>query len=278
MTRQTDAGVALDLDAYLRRIDYRGGLAPTRSTLEALHLAHATHIPFENLDILQGLPIRLDLASLQAKLVGARRGGYCFEQNQLFAAMLENLGFVVTRLAARVRYRTTDVLPRTHMMLLVDIGGQRCVADVGFGATGFLAPVPFGEGEESRQFAWRYRAVDDAGVWVMQASNEADWEDLYAFTLEPQLPVDYEIANYYTSTHPASRFVRTLTAQRLTPEARYTLRGREYIEERGATVTRRTLSDDDEVRALLAGTFGLSVPQGTRLAPDTGATRLANVE
>jgi len=277
VTRKTDAGAALDLDAYLRRIDYRGGLAPTRGTLEALHLAHATHIPFENLDILRGLPIRLDLASLQAKLVGARRGGYCFEQNQLFAAVLENLGFVVTRLAARVRYRTTDVLPRTHMLLLVDIDGQRCVADVGFGASGFLAPVPFGEGEESRQSAWRYRAVDDAGVWVMQSSNDADWEDLYAFTLEPQLPVDYEIANYYTSTHPASRFVRTLTAQRLTPEARYTLRGREYIEERGATVTRRTLSDDDEVRALLAGTFGLSVPQEMRLAPDSGATHLVNV-
>jgi len=93
----------IDLAAYLRRVEYEGPLEPTAEVLRALHLAHATHIPFENLDILLGEPIRLDLASLQAKLVGANRGGYCFEQNALFAAVLEEVGFAVTRLAARVR-------------------------------------------------------------------------------------------------------------------------------------------------------------------------------
>ena len=121
---------ALDLPAYLERIGYAGDLNPSRSVLEALHLAHATHIPFENLDILLGRPIRLDLASLQAKLVKDRRGGYCFEQNLLFSAVLRQLGFSVTSLAARVRYRTTTLLPRTHMLLLVDLAGERWLADV----------------------------------------------------------------------------------------------------------------------------------------------------
>jgi len=272
VTRPDDAGVVLDLDAYLRQIDYRGDLAPTRAALDALHVAHATHIPFENLDVVQGRPIRLDLASLQAKLVGAARGGYCFEQNLLFAAVLERLGFAVTRLAARVRLGTADLLPRTHMMLLVAADGERWVADVGFGAAGFLAPVPFGSGAEARRSAWRHRVAEEAGGWVMQACTDAEWRDLYAFTLEPQLPVDYEIANYYTSTHPASRFVRTLTVQRLTPDVRHTLRDREYIEEHGATIARRTVADDDEVLALLATTFGLSLPSGTPLGRIACAT------
>src|SRR5690606_38423902 len=114
----------------------------------------ATHIPFENLDVLAGRPIRLDLASLQAKLIGARRGGYCFEQNLLFAAVLAACGFAVTPLAARVRYRTNRVLPRTHMLLRVEVGARRFIADVGFGAEGLLLPVPLEEGRAMRHFAW----------------------------------------------------------------------------------------------------------------------------
>src|SRR5262245_53404654 len=133
----------LDLDADRHRIGYTGPLTPTRETLAGLHLAHATHIPFENLDILLGRPIRLDLEALQAKLVRGRRGGYCFEQNTLFAAALERVGFPVTRLAARVRLGATGVRPRTHMLLKVDLEGASFLADVGFGGEGLLQPLPF---------------------------------------------------------------------------------------------------------------------------------------
>lgn len=258
---------ALDLGAYLRRIGYENGLSPTRATLDALHLAHATHIPFENLDIHLRRPIRLDLASLQAKLVGAGRGGYCFEQNLLFAAVLEAIGFSVTRLAARVRLGGTAVRPRTHMTLRVDVEGQRLVADVGFGADGLLLPVPLDAALPSRQFAWSYRVVEDGGLRRLQSCSRGAWSDLYAFTLEPQELADYEMASWYTSTHPQSRFVQTATAQRLAPDLRRTLRGHEYAEDRGAGPTIRTIAGDDEVLAVLAEEFGLRFPAGTRFRP-----------
>jgi N-hydroxyarylamine O-acetyltransferase len=255
---------SLDLGAYLDRIAYAGDRTPSKATLDALHLAHATHIPFENLDILLGRPIRLDLDSLQAKLVLARRGGYCFEQNRLFAAALEALGFAVTPLAARVRFGTSAVLPRTHMMLQVDVDGVRMLADVGFGIYGLLLPVALDEAGESHQFAWTYRVAGEAGRHVLQVRAGAAWTDLYAFTLEPQHPVDYEMANHFTSTHPSSRFVQALIAQRTATDVRRMLRDREYSEHRGETVAHRTLADDDEVLEVLADAFGLRFPRGTR--------------
>jgi len=254
----------LDLEAYLGRIGYSGRLQPVPAVLEAIHLAHATHIPFENLDILLKRPIRLDLASLQAKLVTGGRGGYCFEQNLLFSAVLQRLGFSVTQLAARVLYRSRRKLPRTHILLRVDVDGATWLADVGFGLEGLLLPVPFGSGREARQFAWTYRAVEADGEWILQSLRNDSWMNLYSFTLEPCLAVDFEPANHYTATHPDSRFVRTLTVQLPTPEVRYLLRNRELVLDRGGTVTRRVLADDDELLAVLAEVFGLRFPAGTR--------------
>lgn len=256
----------LDLPAYLERIGYSGSLEPTQPVLEALHLAHATHIPFENLDILLGRPIRLDLESLQAKLVRARRGGYCFEQNLLFAAVLERLGFTLTRLAARVRYRTSHLLPRTHMLMQVRLDDATWLADVGFGAEGLLLPVRFDPLRPTRQFAWTYRVVEqtEARQWALQSLRNGAWMDLYLFTLEPQHPIDFELPNYYVSTHPDSRFVLTLTAQRVAPEGRHILRNRELSVDRGGEIASRTLADDDELLTVLADTFGLHFPRGTR--------------
>ena len=202
---------AFDLDAYLDRIGRPAVGGADLATLSALHLAHVTSIPFENLDVLWRRGIALDAASLQSKLVRGGRGGYCFEQNALFALALEALGFDVVPLAARVRYRATRLLPRTHQLLLVTIGGERHIADVGFGGNTLLAPLPLVAGETFAQHAWRYRLVREGDLHVLQIEATEGFVDLYAFTLERAARPDLEMANWYVSTHPASRFVTTLT-------------------------------------------------------------------
>src|SRR5581483_7615393 len=119
----------------------------------------------------------------------------------------------------------------------------------GFGSDGLLFPVPFGAGEESRQFAWTYRVVPDGDLWVMQSLRGETWTDLYAFTLEPQFPIDFEMANHFTATYPESRFLKTLTVQVLSPEVRYALRNRELMIDRGGDVTTQTLADASEIAA-----------------------------
>src|ERR1700693_5745426 len=134
-----------DLDAYLARIGYSGPRRADVATLRAIHGLQPTAIPFENLDPLLGRPVALDLASLQAKLVGGRRGGYCYELNTLLAAALEALGFLVVRLGARVRWRAPPERPdgaRTHMLLRVDLAEGPYLADVGFCGRAFPPPPP----------------------------------------------------------------------------------------------------------------------------------------
>jgi N-hydroxyarylamine O-acetyltransferase len=255
----------LDLDAYLRRIGYEGPRVPTRAVLEEVHEAHATHIPFENLDVLLGRPVRLDLAALQAKLVRGRRGGYCFEHNTLFAAALEVLGFHVTRLAARVRLGAARVSPRTHMLLEVDVAGQLWLADVGFGGTGPLRPLPMAAGRVAEHGRWAHRLSEDAGTWLLQLRRPDGWFDLYAFTREPQYPVDFEVANHYTATYPDSFFRHQVLAQRLTPEERFTLYGHDLTVERDGEVSTRTISDADDLRQTLSAVFDLHLPDDTPL-------------
>lgn len=255
---------AFDLDAYLARIGYRGERRPSLATLDALHLAHATTIPFENLDILLGRPIRLDIESLQAKLVRDRRGGYCFEQNQLFATALTALGFQVTQLAARVMLNAERVLPRTHMLLLVEVEGQRLLADVGFGAEGLLLPVPFVVGTPAARLDRVYEVIEHEGHFVLMLTDRAPPLALYRFSLEPQLLVDYEVANYFVATNPGSIFTQLLLAQRIAPGLRHTLRNRELIIDEAGTITTHAVADDDALLNVLADEFNLSFPAGTR--------------
>lgn len=254
----------LDLEAYLARIGCAPPLAPDLEALRRLHQAHVGAIPFENLDVLLGRPIPLDLASLEAKLVAARRGGYCFEQNTLFAGVLEALGFVLTRLAARVRQGATAVRPRTHMLLRVDLPEGPFLADVGFGGDGPLHPLPLVSGRESWLGGTGHRLRREAEAWVLEGTVEGIWTDLYVFTLEPQHPADYEMANYYTSTHPQSAFRLKLTAQRSWPEARIALRNRELVRRTANGTERITIRDPEHLLEVLDREFGLRFPPGTR--------------
>lgn len=267
-----DAAAAdrFDLAAYLARLGLAAAEPPpaTLATLRRLHVAHLGAIPFENLDVRLGRGVRLDLASLQAKLVRGRRGGYCFEQNALFAAALRALGFEVATLEARVRPAgVTVVLPRTHMVLRVVADGRDWLADVGFGGDGPLLPVPLdGEPIDAGDGVYRVVREDEETLVLRRRSADGSWIDDYSFGLAPALPVDYEVANHFTSTHPSSPFVNTLTAQRVTPESRRVLRGRSFCERRDGVETRREL-DDDEVVRMVIEELGLAVgPDDVRRA------------
>ncbi|MGE5345436.1 MAG: arylamine N-acetyltransferase family protein, partial [Acidithiobacillales bacterium] len=235
----------MDLDVYLGRIGYGGPRRASLEALAALQAAHVAAIPFENIDVRLGRPISLDLSALEAKLVRDRRGGYCFEQNGLFAAVLETLGFPVATLEARVRPPgATTILPRTNMVLRVALDGRDVLVDVGFGADGPTGPVPF-DGLETRTTAGTYRVAREGVLMVLQRRHRDSWLDLYAFRPEPALPIDFEVANYYTSTHPRSRFVTTLTVQISKPEARHVLRGRSYTITRGEESETRELDAEE---------------------------------
>lgn len=253
----------IDLDAYFKRIGYSGDRRVSAETLKKVHAAHATHVPFENLDVLLGRPIKLDLESIQSKIVGAHRGGYCFEQNALLAAVLEQMGFAVTRLSGRVRYYTTRVLPRMHMVLKVDADGQSWLADVGFGGLGLIEAIPMVEHAEWQQGVWRLRLKCEQDWWVLQSFYGGEWGDQYAFSLEPHHPVDYELGNFYCSSHPDSRFVQILIAQLAGVKKRKILKNRELTEVETTGQRIQKIAGDEQLLEILREHFGLNFPAGT---------------
>jgi len=252
----------LDLDAYLARVGYAGTLRPDLATLEALHLAHVSSVPFENLDIQMGLPIRLDLESLQLKLVARRRGGYCFEQNTLFLDVLRTAGFEVTASEARVRQGGSGIRPRTHMVLVAAVEGRPYLCDVGFGGDGLLSPLAM-DASEAVQGHDRLRVAPESRLRVLQRRRDDRWEDLYAFVPEPSHPVDFEVGNWFTSTHPRSVFVTNVTAQRATPDARHILHNLTCSVRRGSWLETREI-DRRALVPLLHDVFGIEVPAEAR--------------
>ena len=248
-----------DITAYCRRIGYAGEPKPNESTLRALHEAHVGAIPFENVDVLLERPILLDSASLQKKLVTGRRGGYCFEHNLLFKDVLETIGFAVTGLGARVRFGTTGIRPRTHMALLVKTGGQRFLADTGFGAHGLLQPIPLISGRQVDLPLLSFRLLESSGVWVLQATVAGQWTDLYAFTLEPQERVDYVVANHFVATYQESIFRQMLTAQIVRRDERIMLRHGELRILRASGETVRPVRTERESRQVLKQHFGIDL-------------------
>ncbi|MDF3292556.1 arylamine N-acetyltransferase family protein [Streptomyces silvisoli] len=260
MTESLWSGAELDLDAYLRRIGYDGSLRPTFDTLRALHRGHLAAIPFENLEIVLGRSVPLDVPTIQAKLVGQSRGGYCFEHNLLFAAVLERLGYSVTGLASRVRMGSDQRRATTHMLLRVDIAGEDWLADVGFGGDGPLEPIPLRTGVELRHGGWTFDLLEEApGVFLLRSHRPDGWFDLHAFTLEPRYPVDYGLFNYYTSTHPQSPFTPRVIVQRNGPDVRRTLVGQELRTERPEGTVQRRDVPADELPTVLAKVFGIEL-------------------
>jgi N-hydroxyarylamine O-acetyltransferase len=266
----------VDVDAYLARIGYHGGLAPTPETLRALAVHHAAAIPFENLDPLLGVPVRLDIASLQEKLVHGGRGGYCFEHNLLLAHVLDALGMPVRGLAARILWNApADARPpRGHMLLRVELD-EPWIVDVGFGGltlTGALRLEP--EAEQSTAHE-PFRLLRDGDDWTMQAHAGGAWKTLYRFDLRPQYLADYEVTSWYLSNHPRSHFVTGLIAARAAPGRRYALRGAELaVHHLAGGTARRHLDSTAAIRKTLQTDFLLTLPEGAAL--ETALERLVD--
>lgn len=281
-------GDLLDLDAYLARIGHTGGLDPTTATLRALHRAHVLAVPFENLEVVLGRPVPLDLPALQDKLVRRARGGYCFEHARLFAAALERLGFGVTGLSSRVGLGSGRTRPATHAVLRVETAetaetGRVWICDVGFGGSP-LEPVELADGAVTADSGWTFRlarrtvplggtAVAEEWTLHERPARDADWADLHTFTLDPRYAIDWVVGNHYVSTHPRSPFVRRPVVQRTGPDVRQGLYGTAWVTTDRAGGGRRTRElEPHEVPEVLADVFGVV------LDADDGAALTAALE
>ncbi len=265
----------IDLDAYFARVGYHGPREPTLQVLSELERLHPAAIPFESLDPLLGRGVRIDPASLEAKLVRGGRGGYCFEQNGVFWRVLTALGFKVTPLSARVRWMAPEnapLGPLSHMLLKVDLESEAFLCDVGFGGQSPTAPLRMVADLEQDTPHGTYRLVDKEAALELQMRLPDRWAALYRFNLEPRLVADYEVANWFTSTHPTSRFTNGLIVS-LAPEGR-----RLNLLDLGLTtyatdgrVEERIIGSPEELHGVLTSEFGL------RVSPQEAASVFAKV-
>ncbi|HKQ52432.1 MAG TPA: arylamine N-acetyltransferase [Pyrinomonadaceae bacterium] len=250
----------MNVKAYLERISYRGPLAPTAATLRELQVAHLLTVPFENLSIHARQPIVLEDEALFTKIVEQRRGGFCYEANGLFAALLRALGFDVRMLSAEVANAEGSFGPAfDHMALMVKLE-QRRLVDVGFGDS-FREPLLLDERGEQAQGHRAYRILADGPYLIlMQREDESEWRAQYRFTLRPHEYADYAEMCRYHQTSPQSHFTRGRICSRATAEGRVTLSGMRFIEtsQHGGR-QERTLTSQEEYAATLREHFGIEM-------------------
>lgn len=259
-------GEEANIDAYFERIGFAGSIAPTLQTLELLHALHPAAIPFENLDPLLRVPVRLELSNLQQKLLFEKRGGYCLEHNLLFRAVLETLGFPVRGLGARVHRGQPEGAERPvdHVLLAVDIGGATYIADVGFGGLTLTAPLRLRAEVEQPTPHETFRLVGGEPDWRLEARIGEDWRALYSFDLSERSFGQYQSINDMTSSGPT--FGDNLIAARAEKGRRLALNNNRFtIYPVGGEGEARLLESVAELRETLSGPFGIVLPQSDKL-------------
>lgn len=255
----------MDVRAYLKRIGFDGTPLVRADTLRALHIAHLETVPFENLDIHLGRPIVLNEAALFDKIVRRGRGGFCFELNGLFAALLRALGFDVTMLSAGVRRDDGTYTPDfDHMTLLVEVE-DRWLADVGFGDS-FREPLRLDEPREQAQGGRSYRIVHDGAGGTMSWREAGGREKGYRFSLRPRALADYGGRCHYLQTSPDSSFTQRIVCSRATPTGRVTIANQRLIATDGDTRRERALSEA-EWRDAFTEQFGVPPDDARALRP-----------
>jgi N-hydroxyarylamine O-acetyltransferase len=255
----------LDLDLYFARVGYDGPRTATLETLKGLHALHPAAIAFENIDPVMKRPVLLDLVALSNKLIDEKRGGYCYEQNTLFAAVLRSLGFSVSTVAARAQYGAASgvVRARTHMVLRVDLPEGLHICDVGYGRLTLTAPLRFIPDIEQSTPHGLYRLVQVGDEFQLQAKLSDRWVPVYQFSVQEQLPADWEVANWFNSTHPESTFTKNLMAARPVKERCLALFNNDFrIHFSDGRTEHRTLQTAEELFSVLQNDFKINLPHG----------------
>ena len=266
----SDPGRSNRLADYLARVGLDTPPAPDAAGLASLQRAQRLNIAFENLDIPLGRVIAIDRDSVFAKLVGAGRGGYCFEQNRLLADMLALLGLPTRPLLARVWLLLPpgEVPPRTHTLLLAELGGELWIADAGFGG-GFCPPLPLRDGATAGSpdgASHRLRRAGAAGSipgeWLLErrAAGSTAWLAQYGFDSAEVALADLEAANHWTATRRGTRFTTLHVANRVLPTGLAALTDRTFTRFDGPASTSCTIATPAEWHALLTGTIGIALP------------------
>lgn len=250
------------LDAYCARVGYTGPRAATLDVLRALQAVHPAVIAFESIDPFMGRGVRIDADSVRGKLLDARRGGYCHEQNGLFCDVLAALGFDVVPLGARVLWARPDgKAPMTHRLTLVHVAEGMFIADVGFGGQTPTAPLRLAPGLEQATPHGTYRIMRDGVDFTLEMRLADRWAALYRFRLEPQNPIDFEMANWFTATHPGTRFTQNLICARVDGARRINLVNRSLITRAAdGPAETRDIASAAELGAVLDTQFGLECP------------------
>lgn len=263
---------AKQLELYFERIGYEDKPSVSEATLNAIHVAQVCAIPFENLSIQKSKNantaetiIHLDQESLFKKLVLKRRGGYCHENNELLALVLESLGFKVDRLAARIL--TEPNLSITHKLLLVTIDDKQWIADVGFGAGGIYKPLPLVADQIMQQYGDSFRLTQKKHNYTLEVCQAPTWVKLYEFSKDPVNAIDFEPMNYFVSHHPSSIFVQNRICVLPTPDGRITLKNDQLkIKQRDKKI-QITLNEGAEYLEALEKYFGIVLPKETQFKP-----------
>ncbi len=264
------------LSAYLARIGLDAAPPASPEGLAQLQAAHRQAITFENLDVLLGRGIRIGSDAVFAKLVEQRRGGYCFEQNRLFADMLAAIGIANRPLLARARLAIPEgeIPPRTHALLLCDLEGEAWIADAGFGGS-YVPPMPLRDraeaiaGDGARHRLRRVGLPD--GEWVVErtgpvastdgrAKDNADWQAQYSFDLAPVMQADLDMGNHWASTWPQGRFVLSPIISLVLPTGFISLNAAMLTVARDGEVEKREITSAQEWRDVLAGLLKLDMP------------------
>jgi len=241
----------LNIPAFFKRIGLPENteITHTRELLDEIQYHQVLTVPYENLDILDGIPLSLEAEHLFDKIVTRGRGGYCFEVNGLLSAMLKEMGFDVKNYFARFLRGEASIPVRRHRILAVQAEGETWICDTGIGQSAPRLPLLLKEGIVQKQCGETYRFQKEPFLgWVLWDLHNGEWRKFYSFTEEEQLDIDFSHSSFFCEKHPDSPFNKTVIASIKTPDGRYTVNDREYKEFRGDEIIYCESNMDDARR------------------------------